>query len=173
MKNLFEQGDLDGLCGLYSLINASEHLSNSKCDCAKLFAAAVKLLEKKKKLADFILEGMTHPNLQFLITHVFEETLGNRQIPFHKEEPTLAEFWNSIVEFFDDDEKRCVLIGLEGKVEHWTVVTAATDKTFTLSDSDGMKRLYRKNCTVGDAQKSTRVHELFPKQTYFFTFPSS
>ena len=54
------QGDLNRLCGIYSVINAISWLeSNSGMNSQRLFNCGVRYLENRKKLGSVMLDGMS------------------------------------------------------------------------------------------------------------------
>ena len=59
----FEQGDLDGLCGVYSVVNAARlaahpHRRLSAPECRALFAALLTELADEGRLRGFVAHGL-------------------------------------------------------------------------------------------------------------------
>ena len=54
----YEQGGLDGLCGVYSIINASRIINsfNSK-ECQELFEEIIKFLDSERSLSKLLLNN--------------------------------------------------------------------------------------------------------------------
>ncbi|MFM7850478.1 MAG: hypothetical protein ACKO96_00845, partial [Flammeovirgaceae bacterium] len=73
MGKLHWQGALDGLCGLYSVINATEYLCSyngvklQTSDTQMLFRVLCDLLSEEGRLQDVLVDGMGFRNLGRLI----------------------------------------------------------------------------------------------------------
>lgn len=173
MAEIFKQGDLDGLCGVYSLINASGYLGCSEEECEKLFTKSIKYLNQNKKLEDALLKGLLFPSIKKLIKDVFPEFLSNGSIIFAKKAPSLNEYWNTISKFLDENKGGCVFVRFEdSKDDHFSIITKATDSKLTLRDSSKFTPFTREECTVGKPRKK-EVYQFYPKETYFFARPEN
>lgn len=172
----FEQGGLDSLCGIYSLVNAERMINlTSRDDSQELFNSIVKYLEKKDMLAKILTEGMYLKHIKMILNDV----IGNR-IPYSKphfagvSNPDLNTFWQEITNFLNNDSnletgpKRVVLLSMSGVHDHWTLIKSISEKQIQLFDSMGLRHLNRNCCTTADSN-GKRIHVLYPAQTYFFS----
>lgn len=165
----FQQGHLDSLCGVYSILNAVHYL------CGPLPQS------RYDELFDELLAGLHRPAYGILDrlrhgTSLHEISLSLRSVispnfpilrkkPFHRSKAVrLNTYWKTL-QTFCREKRGVVLIALGGEHTHWTVVSRVTDKTLFLFDSDGIKRLPRvKCCTATD--KSQKTHILYPTHTF-------
>ena len=168
------QGNLDGLCGVYAVVNSVRNLSPKRLngeDERKLFRQLIAKLGEEDRLADALCNGMTVQPLGRLIDSASEFLRGNRghrlsrQLAFRQTPEGLQQFWELISSHLSDHGPGSVILGLGGKHDHWTCISTMSEHTITLIDSDGIRRLHRKHCTVSDA-KVGRHHVLWPTQTY-------
>ncbi|MFH2066486.1 MAG: hypothetical protein ABIK15_14905 [Pseudomonadota bacterium] len=171
MKPL-RQGDLDGLCGIYSIVNALRLVCNLNNDeCFVLFKESLALLEKKKKLSEIIAFGTSIVQLSRVFKEVIDEKYPTKRTkPFHKNKDVpLCEYWNALEEFLVESN-RAVIIGIDGDEwdGHWTCVVTVTEKTLVLFDSYNWKRLYRKNYTTRKITKR-RPYLISPYYTIFIS----
>lgn len=172
----FEQGALDSLCGIYSLINAERIINLSTDDQSqKLFNSIIDYLDKERLLADVLTQGMSLKNIKLVLNNVIKHRIPNTQIRFSGvKNPDLDTFWQEIINFLAEDssdvsgKRRAVLLGMSGVHDHWTVIKSITEKQIKLFDSDGLKYLNRIRCTTYN-ESQNRKHVLYPAQTYFLS----
>jgi hypothetical protein len=160
------QGSLDGLCGVYSIINASRIINNlSDEKCIELFQQVIRFLDSERCLSKLLINGIDINIIGQVMNNVKELKLNKHQ-PFHgKPETKLGEFWNEMQNFLEM-QNRAILIGLGGIHDHWTVVKSISPKQIKLIDSDGLKQLNRVSCTTGEPSIQ-RIHKIYPTHTYF------
>ena len=167
----YEQGGLSSLCGIYSIVNAMRIIKGLNNDeVKKLFAQIMHYLEENKNLAVSLTSGI---NIT-VMGSIFKDVIGDRldrAIPFHKQTNIrIGEFWGEMKKFLDEGrtkkEKHVILLGLNGKHEHWTITHSMSKKQIILFDSIGLKHLDRRNCTTRKTS-SNRRHLIQPTQTYF------
>lgn len=165
----FKQGELDQLCGVYSLVNAEQIINRSSRDeSQQLFNAILSFLDQEKLLIYPIKEGMLCKHIKAVLVQV----IGKRRIRYQKlhfvgvTNPDLNTFWNEISWFLDSNPKSAVLLGIAGVYDHWTVIKKITQKQMTLYDSGGLRRLHRFRCTTSYVM-GKRQHVLYQAQTYF------
>jgi hypothetical protein len=163
----FEQGSLDSLCGIYSVVNAERIINSTTHEGSQaLFVKIIHYLDTKGLLASILTEGMLLKHIKLILTEVVQERILYKKIPFAGvSNPDLNTFWNEMTEFVNEPH-RAVLLGLAGVHDHWTVVKSITEKQIQLFDSDSIRFLRRANCTTADFTV-TRRHVLFPAQTFF------
>lgn len=139
------QGSLDGLCGLYSIINAIRiaaygyrhdfHSANHA-----LFTAGLEKLEQRGPIAGFVTDGMGKSDFRALTAYLCQKASNTKVRIKHKALPVRA---------LDAERERNifaaltagfpVLVELEHKY-HYSVLVGFTPKTMTLFDSDSYAR---------------------------------
>lgn len=166
----FQQGALDAFCGIYSLVNAEQLINNSdEKKSQELFNNVIFYLEKKKRLAEILTEGMLLKDLKLLLQNVIGTRIPKTELRFQGvPNPSLEVFWQEVQQFLSSESHRAVILSLSGIHEHWTTINRITDKQIKLFDSDGLKILNRGNCTTADAT-SQRHHEIWPAQSLFLS----
>lgn len=156
----FRQGDLDGLCGVYSIVNAIRVL------CPEVDQAAAEWLFSKlmRALAELgadpetaITEGVERVHLARLtrcaircMADEYEIGLTVSRMPKSLRQSTnLQELWTWLEERISPTS--VAILGLGGRHDHWTVAVGVTAQQVRLFDSGEIKVLRRRNCTVGRA----------------------
>jgi hypothetical protein len=165
----FQQGGLDSLCGLYSIINAERIINRSSDDETQhLFDDLVHFLSRRGLLSKVLVGGIIHVQMLLILDKVIgKQRISSVEIPWRGvPNPDLTTFWVSMESFLDGTPGRSIILGLQGYHDHWTVIEAITDKTILLYDSSLIKRLARSHCTTTHTT-NTRKHKLLPAQTYF------
>jgi hypothetical protein len=164
----FQQGGLDSLCGLYSIVNA-ERIINQSSDgqAQELFNAMVRFLSKKRMLARILIDGVNHRQMLLTMQQVVNGRLPALEIPWRGvPTPDLDTFWQSMQAFLDGTPGRAIILGLNGYHDHWTVIDNITSKSILLYDSARIPRLRRSRCSTA---RNHRKHLLLPAQTYFLS----
>src|SRR3954464_9696269 len=151
----YRQGQLDGLCGVYALINSLRllcpRLDEEACEAAFYALIRARTRQTTSPLA-VISHGLSRRELVQLIDpwqrFVAKKfgvilTVERLKVP----EPTLGGLWQGLCRALDGQS--VAIIGLDGAERHWTVAYAATERTLRLADSTGMRVLLRAQCTVG------------------------
>jgi hypothetical protein len=166
----FQQGGLDSLCGLYSIVNAERIINrSSNIEVQQLFDDIIHFLSRKRLLAKLLIGGVLHKQMILILNEIVGERIPNVQIPWRGvPNPELDVFWKSMQDFLDGTPKRAIILGFQGYHDHWTVIESITDKSILLYDSALIKRLPRSRCTTMYTT-NTRKHLLFPAQTYFLS----
>ncbi|MCA1288642.1 hypothetical protein [Salipiger bermudensis] len=168
------QGNLDGLCGVYAVVNSVRHITPTRLDGdeeRELFRQLIAKLGEERRLEDALCSGMTIQPLGRLVDAA-SDFLGTRrgyrlrrQLAFRRAPDGLQHFWKTTSTHLDEHGSGSVILGLGGKYDHWTCIGTMSESSITLIDSDGIRRLNRKNCTISDV-KGSRHHVLWPTQTY-------
>jgi hypothetical protein len=166
----FQQGGLDSLCGLYSIVNAERFINHSSNEQAQeLFNDVVYFLSRKRLLSKLLIGGVIHRQMLLILEQVVGERISNVEIPWRGvPTPDLDTFWKSMQNFLDGTRGRAVILGLNGYHDHWTVIETITDRSILLYDSASIKRLPRSSCTTFYTN-GRRKHLLLPAQTYFLS----
>jgi len=167
----YYQGALDGLCAIYSIVNAARIVSRiTDVESRALFHEILQFLERKKHLSTIFTEGIGLTTIGSILRNVVGDLIPSRRMPF-KTQPDipLDEFWSSMIDFFEEDPDRAILICIGGPVwNHWTIVQDITFRQIYFFDSHKLKRLSRNRCTTR-RPTTKRPHLLCPTHTYFFS----
>ncbi len=154
-KCAYRQGDLDGLCGVYAVVNALRHVLQLRDrQCRKLFEKLIKALEQDSpRVHERLLWGMGIRQLRRLVNVASGCRLKGQKLSFAArplrlrcEQRTLPHLWAALNE---EVGPNCVaIVGLSGVDDHWCVVYRVTPRTLQLLDSSGQTRIRRSRCTV-------------------------
>lgn len=167
----FQQGGLDSLCGLYSIINAERIINHSSDEeTQQLFDDLIHYLSRRRLLTKFLISGIIHTEMLVILKKVVgKKRISNVQIPWRGMlNPDLTAFWKSMQGFLDGTPGRAIILGLQGYHDHWTVIESITNRSILLYDSSLIKRLPRSRCTTVYATWK-RKNLLLPAQTYFLS----
>ena len=152
----YQQGRLDGLCGLYALINALRLLCPRLDEdaCERVFCALIRARARQtaSPLA-VISHGLSRRELVQLIDpwrRFVRKELGIKLTVerLKVSEPTLPGLWQGLCEALDGGQS-VAIVGLDGAARHWTVAYAATERTLRVADSCGLRMIFRSRCTMG------------------------
>src|SRR3954468_21089581 len=155
----YRQGRLDGLCGVYALINALRLLC-PRLDEEAWEAAFCALIRARARQASsplaIISGGLSRRELLRLIgpwqrfaAREFGITLSVSRLKVS--EPSLRGLWRGLCRALDGQS--VAIVGLDGIERHWTVGYAITERTLRVADSCGLQMIFRSQCTIG----TTRV----------------
>jgi hypothetical protein len=167
----FQQGGLDSLCGLYSIVNAERYINHSSDEeTQQLFNDLIHYLSRRGLLSKFLIGGIMHTEMLVILNKVVgKKRISNVEIPWRGvQNPDLTTFWKSMQTFLDGTSNRAIILGLQGYHDHWTVIESITSRSIMLYDSALIKRLPRSSCTTVYATWK-RKHLLLPAQTYFLS----
>jgi hypothetical protein len=167
----FQQGGLDSLCGLYSIINAERFVNHSTDEeSQQLFNSLIHYLARHGLLSKFLINGIIHTEMVVILKRVVgKKRISNVQIPFRGvTTPDLTRFWKYMQWFLDGTPGRAIILGLQGYHDHWTVIEKITNRSILLYDSSLIKKLPRNRCTTVYIT-GQRKHLLLPAQTYFLS----
>jgi hypothetical protein len=162
----FQQGGLDGLCGLYSAINVlrlalhdSEPLN--KAAAKYLLALGANFLDRKHALSSSFADGMQvrrwHGLVRYLAKHAATDAFTIEiERPAFEGKPAIT----GVFDWIDASlaKNKPVLIHLDGALNHFSVVAASTPTTLQLFDSSGHRFVRRANCGI-----RTCYHQIPPK----------
>lgn len=141
----YTQGELDGLCGLYAIINAiriatlSHRKDNLERNC-KLFQAGLAKLSLLGNLTEFVGEGMEKHEVRILAKTLCREASDADMVVHSIQLPIQippAERKANIMSVLKDGYP--VLLDLEHK-SHYSVAVGYSPSTLTLFDSYGYLR---------------------------------
>ena len=171
----FRQGDLDGLCGIYSAVNAVRALcpEMNGDDAGWLFDHLVQHLPKVTANASVVIAngigcGDEARLLLKAMRYVADEhdiDLAVRRLPkAARRSAGINRLWQAITKALSP---ACVaVLGLAGRHSHWTVAVAASAQQLRLYDSGDMSVLRRNHCTVRTTATRT---SLSPAQVFLIT----
>lgn len=142
MTKAWQQGRFDGLCGVYSLINAVDYLDRTfnEDDCGKLFEFLIK--SAGTVFPPALYEGLAHEDLWCLGNQIHKH-LGARMTlnlsrPYYRHAATEDAFFESLREHFKS-KRMVALVGLGAPWFHWTLIKGVTPKAVAFHDSYGIK----------------------------------
>ena len=171
MKKPLRQGEMDGLCGIYSVLNSVRYLLGSKFSqedenilFSKLISNFYRNSERQPNPVEFVYKGITSRELSYLLT-ITRNFLKKKEINLFWSKPlqksnrpkTIDQFWIKINESLIKYEKSILIMDYNWMVDkkesgHWTCATSVTDKTIVLYDSssDGKNiiRLTKSKCAL-------------------------
>ena len=161
------QGSLDGLCGLYAAINAVRlalypDRRLTRPELAQLFGSGLETLRQARALHTVILDGMPYPLWRKVSAAVLEQAstiTGYRLelvlVPLRRDDETFALLrqlrWNL-------KRGHPVLLLVEGRLHHWTVVYRVSRARITLFDSSNHAWLSVRLATLDAAPSNERYH---------------
>lgn len=163
----YVQGHLDGLCGLYSAINAvaavlAPHKPLRGAQATKLFRHGLEHIASVLPLTEAVSRGVETDLWLSTIKLVAALAAENGKLSIVVERPFAAK---QRVRF--DDTRRCIetvldqhgvaLVSLVGVYDHYTVITAHTPTRFLLRDSSGLHAFMKRAC---GSDRSTRRHKI-------------
>src|SRR3954453_2547039 len=151
----YRQGRLDGLCGIYALVNALRLLCPRLDEDGgeRVFCALIKARTRQAASPLAVISGglsrrellkLIEPWQRF-VAKKLGITLTVKRLKVS--DPTLGGIWRGLCQALDGQS--VVIIGLDGAERHWTVAYAATERTLRVADSCGLRTILRSQCTVG------------------------
>ncbi len=166
--HVFRQGDLDGLCGVYSIVNAARVVARLGPDeSAQLFERLVRQVGTAARVTNGLGRGL----MDELLRQVAADVLTCHK-PFRRvRQVPLQLFWSEASGFLAQPpgRARAVILCLDTPGwSHWTTVVAVTERQARLVDSDGRKALDRRRCTTG-RMTAARPYAIRPTYTYFLS----
>ena len=164
MDYIFQQGYLDSLCGVYSVVNADKIINKTSYNKSqRLFNSIVRYLFEINEL-DSIIKGIIYTRL----IDILNRFLGKRLtiIALHRKFKTLDSWWQYSKDFLDTNKNSAIIITIGGVYDHYTVVTSMTDKTMTLADSGMIKRILKSVCEL-KGYKDKDKYIIYPYQCVY------
>lgn len=161
----YRQGDLDGLCGLYAIINAFAAVMAptaplSRSEARLQFGSGIVWLEGRKQLRAVAIGGMEDELVFELAQHMAESLqkwLGRAVdvSPGTWRRKALLAIIDAALE-----EGHAVIAGLGHTHEHVSVIVRGTPSRYILNDSDELRWIARQS--IG-TKHSQRRHRLGPR----------
>jgi hypothetical protein len=152
------QGDLDGLCGIYSIINATLlalHTMNrrgrQRARCSPLtqpeqddlFLALVTCLVFRRNAVRLVVDGISTTDLRYALARASAWLAERRDLRLVVERPLDANARVTrprlavAIKAHLANPGAAAIVGLEHPLSHWSVVSAVTRRRLLLLDSDG------------------------------------
>ncbi len=156
------QGDLDGLCGAYSLVNVMAWIFDKRVSKRKLFQTILEEYSERWDLYDWIINGIDSQHMNYLVNKVFLNGIYHNRFPLNIYRPfikkvdlTIGDVFNSIDAFLLRYElnDRAVLIANQ---EHWSVIINSTGHNIYFLDSCSAIRSKKRTYGLkGDGKRYT------------------
>ncbi len=163
-----QQGSLDSLCGLYSIINAIRITAYPQKQikmhqATLLMHDGLDFLESKASLNTVMHNGMSEALRLKLATHLIEQTHNHWGLRLYltkapKGHTNTMKFIISEIEL-----GRLVCICVNGFYYHYTVICGYTKNQFKLYDSDGLQAIYKQSISIEGDHGRTRFKLLGKK----------
>lgn len=168
MPKPYRQGQLDGLCGLYALINAVNVLCGplTTRQARALFLDILSFLESRGPIAERCVHGVAIHDIAAILKHVICARYPIvRRKPFHRCKRVDSALYLQTLSDFLAHPRTIAFVAIEGYYNHWTLISAITDKSIVLHDSDAMHFLLKSSCSMPH-EKDQKRHWLLPTFSY-------
>jgi hypothetical protein len=152
-----QQGNLDGLCGIYSIINAIRLLCKEikREESFALFHFLIDKAKKRGNLNSVITQGLTPKKFKRLLKSALKWLKREYAIKIdqqrykHKKSNkfTLKTAWRDFDKHLN--QNTVILIGFTGKHNHYSVITGITAKTLVTFDSCKTQLIRKSQCSTG------------------------
>lgn len=167
------QGYLDGLCGVYVIINALKAIHRIKeSDRGQIFRRLIKTLEKDQSAGDAVVDGTGKSQIDAMLKEAiryvekkYKVHIAVKPLFRRNRGVSVKSYWGSLRHFLESSKRNAVIMGFCGRHDHWTCVKYVSHSSMTLLDSSGYKRLYRRSCRMGKPYTDT-YHHLLPTQVW-------
>ncbi len=163
----FQQGHLDGLCGVYSAVNGLALLAQRgrpfpTSTATALYRSAIEFVAARVPLSGVVCYGFDGPLWFATIEHLARQIEAQHRImlsitrPFqHRPSIGFGRLRRAIEAALDDDA--IVLASLTGAHSHYTVIQAYTASRFVLHDSSGLRWLSISACGASQARRRHQI----------------
>ncbi len=162
-----QQGQLDGLCGIYSAINALSLLAEQGrpyplTAAMALYREAIELVATKGSLSGVTTFGLDTPLWLAVIRCLARRVEADQSItlaisrPFqHRPKAGFGRLRRAIEAALEQDA--LVLVSLTGAHSHYTVIRAYTASRFVLHDSSGLRWLSIAACGTSYSRRRHQI----------------
>lgn len=171
MHEPYKQGDLDGLCGVYAVINAIGSILPDFWDLhgflSELFKVCIDKLDRRTDLAKTIVSGTSIHMIKEMLNDCKEYMENNRMNNNYSHKYTLNyEFLcknrvraNAIINDIRNDLSKfnntAIILGIRGRnFAHWTTINKEFIKTIKFHDSDELHKIKIDEIYAGKSSKS-------------------
>lgn len=169
--SVHRQGTLDGLCGVYSIVNGVKLMLGQSFDERRLFSDLIMSLGSKAP--KMIVSGM-HLCQYMELMRLTKRLLADMEIGVHfrhafaARPATLQDYWNTLETHQASHGAGSVILGMDGVYNHWTCIERVEAHGLKLADSGTMNFVARDRCTIR-RHSSARPHRLLPTQTFLLS----
>jgi len=165
------QGDLDGYCGVYSIVNASRLIHRDMTDekAELLFRRIMIHVEQRKKLSLVSTGGICIKDMEALVKELLPKDVKiTGRKPFRRSRGIRkAAFFKAIQEHLEGGKGRAVIANVRtDEWDHWTVVKSVSRKDILFFDSSSLNRLRRDRCRIG-IKKQGSITMFLPRGVFF------
>jgi len=164
------QGDMDGLCGIYSILNATTYLSPRPLDDKEEEALFWALASSIKRWPHVLKTGLTVREIPKAVKTASKWLQKSRGATLECSLPFKSKKYDGDWDrFFDDlhqniaDPLTAAILGLVEPLEHWTVATEVKKQRIMLKDSMKTKHINRENAGLAGSDSRYIVD---PKTTF-------
>ena len=166
-----KQGDCDGWCGPYSLINATRRMVGLKVerDCNILMLAFQLALNNRKKPFQKISDGVRLYDMLYVIRMVLSTNYKVKYVRLFAKRSNvgLPEFWETCAKFLKEHRRAVIVLPIEALFDsHWTVAWQITEETMEVLDSGDLENIPLAQCTM-DESSAIDEYRFLPSQTIF------
>ena len=161
------QGHLDAYCGVYSVVNVVHYLCGplTTHQAETLFIKVMKYLESSRTAVSRLAYGTIFREISKAIEYIGQHYPIRRLKPFHRNKNvTLDMLWHHMSDFLSA-HNGIVILGMDGKHGHWSLVRKVTSSSLLLFDSDKLHRLPKRHCTINE--DDDYLHILYPTQVLY------
>lgn len=161
----YRQGDLDGLCGLYCIVNAMSILCPelNERQAEKLFIKLLRsLISFVEEPIEIVYEGMDDSVLRHLLTIAQSDVESRFKVclkirPFRRTRgrKSLPQVWRVLQERLTP--RLVAIAGLDGLDYHWTCIYAISSSAIGFLDSSDLRSLPRSQVTLEPSRKRYRL----------------
>jgi hypothetical protein len=167
----FQQGRLDSLCGIYSIVNTIHALYGplTRPGATDLLIDILEHLEEQSiTTLERLAEGTNMADLSKSLQLASTTYPIRWARPFHqKKGVTLDDYWLYLHSFFADKRGIVIINVAKGEIyDHWTTAYRVSPKSLSLLDSYGMQRISKRHCTIHEHDSNPRIW-LNPRASYF------
>jgi hypothetical protein len=182
----YQQGSLDGLCGLYSIINAIRLATAGSCELGQedwqelLYALAV-ATDDTVGLSMAMACGLNADPLFAImragIRHMLDEhdlLISGRRLLSPGDRPPLGQLLEKLAPTVENP-KSAVILSLSGSLDHWTVLRRINRASLELFDSSGHARVKIANARMLYEPATARSveHVIYPRAIFVMSLRDS
>lgn len=173
----YQQGSLDGLCGLYAIINALVFVSGSHRRLShpiveSLFAELLQAIDRTIGLFHALHYGIDTGPLVIILGEAVASFANDHGLvvtikrPWeHKPEVSLRDLLRGLRRYHA--KGAVVLIGFGGYLDHWTVAVAISARAMRLFDSAGVTRVSLACCRMNHEPAKSGVEHIIDADGVF------